>query len=77
VDNSVKQELHQLIDDCDNELLLTEAKELLLSSTVQDWWEELSEEDKNSVFESEADYKKGEYVSHEELMKQFAKWKKK
>jgi hypothetical protein len=39
----VKQELHKLIDDCDNEILLKEAKELLSSSTVKDWLEELTD----------------------------------
>jgi len=33
----VKKELHKLIDDCDNEILPEEAKELLLSASVKDW----------------------------------------
>jgi hypothetical protein len=74
---SVKQELHKLIDDCENEILLEEAKELLLSSNVKDWWEELTVEDKNLVMESENLYNKGEFISHQELMKQFDEWKNK
>ena len=72
-----KQELHQLVDSCDNELLLEEAKQLLLSSSVKDWWEELTPEDKNMVMESEEQYQKGNFVSHQELMKEFEEWKKK
>ena len=72
-----KQELHQLVDSCDNELLLEEAKQLLLSSSVKDWWEELTPEDKNMVMESEEQYHKGNFVSHQELMKEFEEWKKK
>jgi len=74
---SVKQELHKLIDECDNEVLLEEAKELLLSAGVKDWWEELTVEDKNLVMESENLYHKGDFISHQELMKQFDEWKNK
>lgn len=73
----VKQELHKLINECDNEILLEEAKELLLSSNVKDWWEELTEEDKNLVMESESQYNKGDFISHQELMTQFYAWKNK
>lgn len=67
----VKKELHKLADDCDNEILLEEAKELLLSSTVKDWWEELTFEDKNLIMESESQSIKGDFISHQELMIQF------
>ena len=72
---TVKQELHKLIDDCDNEILLKEAKELLSSSTVKDWLEELTDEDKNLIIESENQYNKGDFISHQELMRQFDAWK--
>ena len=73
----LKKELHQLIDNCDNEVLLAEAKELLQSADVKDWWDELSEEDKNLVMESESEYEKGNFINHAELMQQFEEWKKK
>ncbi len=75
--NTAKKELHQLIDDCDNEILLSEVKEILLSTSVKDWWDELTPEDKNLVMESELQYKQGEFVSHNNLMQQFEEWKKK
>ncbi|HEX8676513.1 MAG TPA: hypothetical protein VF700_04795 [Segetibacter sp.] len=74
---TVKQELHKLIDDCDNEILLKEAKELWSSSTVKDWLEELTDEDKNLIMESESQYNKGNFISHQELMRQFDAWKNK
>ena len=78
MDQLIKRELHQLIDECDNELLLEEAKAVLKSDIVaRDWCDELTEEDKNMVRESESSYKKGDYISHEELMKRFKEWKKK
>ena len=74
---ALKKELHQLIDNCDNEVLLAEAKELLKSADVKDWWNELSEEDKNLVMESDSEYEKGNFINHKELMQQFEEWKKK
>jgi hypothetical protein len=73
--DSIKKELHELVDKCDNELLLEEAKALLQSD--KDWWDELSEEDKNLVMESEKQYGKGNFISHHELMQRFEAWKKK
>ena len=77
MNNSIKQELHQLVDKCDNEELLEEAKVLLEISGTGDWWDELSEEDKNLVQESEMQYSKGDFISHQELMQRFEEWKKK
>lgn len=74
----IKRELHQLIDKCDNELILEEAKALLeTDKAVDDWWDELTEEDKNMVRESEVQYGKGNYISQKELMQRFEEWKKK
>ena len=72
-----KQELCQLINKCENEMILTEVKELLQSSTGKDWWEDLTPEDKNLVMESEIQYSKGNFISHEKLVQQFEEWKKK
>src|SRR4051794_22058423 len=74
---SVKEELHQLIDSCNSELLLAAARELLLSSSLKDWWEELAPNDKDLVLESEAQYSQGNFLSNGELMEQFKEWKKK
>ena len=73
----VKEELHQLIDRCDNEVLLSEVKEIFLTNSLNDWWEELTEEDKNLLVESEQQYSQGKFVSNHDLMKQFDEWKKK
>ena len=66
----IKKELHQLIKNCENEILLTEAKELLESELANDWWEELSDTDKNLMMESEADYEKGKFISHDKLIQE-------
>lgn len=72
---TVKEKLHQLIDQCDDEILLEEAKAILESAKTSDWWDDLSEEDKNLVMESENQYERKEFISHDELMKRFQQWK--
>ena len=75
--NVLKSQLHQLVDTCENDLLLQEVKNILESSSLVDWWAELPEKDKLMVMESEAEYKKGEFITHTQLKEQLAAWKKK
>lgn len=78
MNNDIKNELHQLVDNCNNELLLAEVKTLLESgNNLKDWWDELAEEDKNLVMDSEAAYEKNNFIAHTELMKQFELWRNK
>ncbi|MEI9945036.1 MAG: hypothetical protein WDN26_12565 [Chitinophagaceae bacterium] len=49
--------------------MLEEAKVLLQSE--KDWWDELPEEDKSLVMESETQYGKGDFINHQELMQRF------
>jgi hypothetical protein len=73
--SSIKQEIHQLVDQCDNEILLEEAREIL--QTENDWWDELSPTDQTLVMESEAQYERGDFIDHKELLRRFEEWKKK
>jgi hypothetical protein len=73
----LKSQLHHLVDTCENDLLLQEVKNILESSSVADWWEELPEKDKLMVMESEVEYKNGEFITHSQLKEQLAAWKKK
>ena len=73
----IKLQLHQLVDTCNNDLLLQEIKTILESSTTEDWWTSLPEEDKLLVTDSEIEYKKGEFISHTQLKEELQKWKKK
>lgn len=72
----IKQQLHKLIDNCDNEVLLAEAKELL-ESNENDWWDKLDEIDKTLLINSETQYEKGNYISHQKLMQEVKEWIKK
>lgn len=75
MDTQLKKEVLQLVDNCNDDVLLLEAKQLLQAEN--DWWNELSEEDKNLVTESEAEYEKGNFTTHNKLMQDFEAWKKK
>jgi len=73
----IRSELHRLVDSCDNELLLEEAKALLASNQVKDWWDELTPQDQHLLLESESEYHKGNVITHNDLMDEFRKWKEK
>jgi len=75
--DTLKSQLHQLVDTCNNDLLLKEIKSILESSTTKDWWAALPEQDKLLVMESETGYKKGEFITHTQLKEELQKWKKK
>jgi len=75
MNTQLKKEVLQLVDNCNDDLLLLEAKQLL--NVENDWWNELSEEDKNLISESETEYEKRNFTSHHKLMQDFEEWKKK
>jgi hypothetical protein len=78
MNTELKQKLHVLIDNCNDEYLLEEAKAVLESDqTGKEFWDELSEEDKNEFLESEEEHEKGHSITHSRLMHQFGEWKKK
>ena len=77
MNNTIKEELYQLIDNCDNEVLLQEAKTILQSNNVKDWWDELTEEDKDNLTISEKEYDNGNFITHAQLMHRFEARRKK
>ena len=77
METQIKNELHQLIDNCNDEVLLTEAKELLQSALENDWWDELSEEEKKLILKSETEFKEGKFTKHAMVMQELHEWIKK
>ena len=72
----LKQKLHLLIDSCNDELFLEEARAVLESTeTANEFFDELDEEDRDSFLEGEDEHDKS--VTHHRLMNQFEAWKKK
>jgi hypothetical protein len=74
----LKQKLHMLIDNCNDEFLLEEARAVLESpQSGKDFFDELDEEDRDTFLEGEEEHEKGHSVTHNRLMHQFETWKKK
>jgi hypothetical protein len=49
--------------------LLEDARSILQDqNSSYDWWDDLSEEDKNWLKESDAQFERGEYITFEELI---------
>jgi hypothetical protein len=72
----LKQKLHKLIDSCNDELLLEEARAVLESTeTANEFFDELDEDDRDSFLEGEDEHDTS--VTHHRLMHQFEAWKKK
>ena len=76
--SDVRTNLHQLIDEIDNDRLLIKFYDLLLKSKVQkegDLWNQLSDEQRNEVLiaESESHYKKN-LLDHETQNDKHNKW---
>lgn len=77
MDYSIKDELHQLIDKCEEEAVLYEIKERLTHSE-EDWWDtDFTKEEQEEMLEDTRQVDAGNYVTNEEVMKKFDKWLKK
>jgi hypothetical protein len=74
----LKQKLHRLIDSCNDEFLLEEARAVLESpQSGKDFFDELDDEDRENFLEAEEEHEKGHAETHHRLMHQFEGWKKK
>lgn len=51
-----------------------EKLELVLKANQNDWFDDLSESEKNEIQIGLDQAEKGEVVSHEDVMKRFSKW---
>ena len=75
MDTLLKQEIHQLIENCDDDMLLNEAKVILASNNSKDWWEELTSEQQTELSQliNEPDDK--DVISNEEYLNMTARWR--
>ena len=77
---SLKQNIHTLIESCEDENLLEGVYKIL--NAIQkpdepDWWNDLTETDKQKLEESIVQYQNGNFKSHDDVMKKANKWLKK
>ncbi|WP_026726886.1 hypothetical protein [Flavobacterium denitrificans] len=54
-----------------NDLSIILAVKKLLTKNKKDWWDDLSEEQKEEIREGERQIERGEFVEYEEMMKKF------
>lgn len=75
MDTSLKQEIHKLIDNCEDDTVLNEAKLILESKNTADWWDELSEKQQTELTRllNEPDDK--DIVSNEAYLNLTARWR--
>lgn len=65
---SLKDTIHQLVEECNDETVLSNTIEILeQSKNKQDWWQDLSEEQKQLTLISLEQSANDETVSHETL----------
>lgn len=53
---------------------ILEKLELVLKANKNDWFDELSQSEKNEIQIGLDQAEKGEFTSHEDVMKRFSKW---
>ena len=65
---SLKEKIHQLVDNCGDDQVLYNTLEVLEQSTSgKDWWEELPEEEKKKTLASLNQLAQGQTITHENL----------
>ena len=71
--NDIKVEIAKTLFETNDEALLIQVREIL-NAHETDLWDELSDEQKESVRISREQYKDGKVLSHDEVMKKHKKW---
>jgi hypothetical protein len=67
---SGKREAINMIEET-NDPLIIEAVIKLLTKKKKDWWDDLSDEQKEDVAQSELEFERGEFKSFEDVMKKY------
>ena len=65
-----KLEIVQLVLNTNKATLLNKIEEILKKNAAKDWWDEISDEEKKAIEQGLAEADRGEFISHEEVMKQ-------
>jgi predicted transcriptional regulator len=67
--SKLKEELHQIIDQVNDEAALYQVRSILESQTGHDWADDMSDELREALERSIAQADAGNVISHEEVMK--------
>ncbi len=63
-----KSKLMKLLEETNDESIIASIKKIFITQK-KDFWDELSEEQKFEIEESEREYERGEFVNFEEFVK--------
>lgn len=75
MDTLLKQEIHQLIDNCDDDIILNEAKAIFVFEKNTDWWDELTSEQKEEVAQLVNEPDDVNVVGQEDYLNMTARWR--
>jgi predicted transcriptional regulator len=67
---SKKLELVQLILNTEKSAILAKVEAVLKKEEIADWWDEISQEERESIEKGLAEADKGELIPHEEVLKE-------
>lgn len=72
----LRTDLHNMIDKISDSNILQAVKTLLSSKNLSqtDWWETLDEAERAEIEQGLNEAKRGEVISHEDVMAKYKKW---
>jgi len=72
----IRADLHNMIDKISDRKVLTAVKTLLSGKADResDWWDTISEEEREEIEQGLREADKGEVTPHEEVIKKYKKW---
>jgi predicted transcriptional regulator len=72
----LRADLHNMIDKITDSNVLNAVKTLLSGRTVSqsDWWDTISDEEREEIEQGLAEADRGEVIPHEEVMAKYKKW---
>ena len=72
----LRTDLHNMIDKISDSNILNALKVLLKEKTSpqEDWWDTISDEEREEIEQGLEEAERGEVIPHEEVMKKYEKW---
>jgi predicted transcriptional regulator len=72
----LRSDLHSMIDRITDTSILSAVKTLLSKqeAKTEDWWDVISEEERQEIQQGLAEIERGEVIPHEEVMAKYQKW---
>jgi predicted transcriptional regulator len=72
----LRADLHNMIDKISDKKILKAVRTLLSEKTATktDWWDTISQEEREEIEQGLSEADRGEVTPHEEVMKKYKKW---